>query len=463
MGILFPLCSCVFAQSGSDAGTAVITLDVRFDWGDGSGYQILLDADHNAYDSLIPDYSTNLLSEGEAGSLYAAFEYKMPETASGSLTEGFFTGAGRWSMEVPAGVYDYVVANPTPGSGIWVANGMDGRGNDFHFEAGYEYIFRITRQLVNGNVRDFCERRVPAPIDLAVSAILSPLSGTGLDDNTAVVARISNEGLDTVSSFLLRYSIDGGSPVEEPVEQTLAPEETIEHTFAVRADFSELRSYNLQVEVAAEGDTVDGNNVLECVIDHVEPVPVPFRVDFNDTSDIGNFRILDANEDGMSWVRTTTIWPDADGNEMDPGSVYGKYLEIACPSSRPMDDWLMVFPPVYLNVLEGIGYTDRQLLEMARVFRVPFSRQLRGIYLPAVLPYFRSAVSLGLGLCWKSGAAAEVIGLPAGSIGEALYTAKVYFQTGDLFAWTAVIVAVSVVFERLFLRLVDALAGKAGG
>ena len=124
---------------------------------------------------------------------------------------------------------------------------------------------------------------------------------------------------------------------------------------------------------------------------------------------------------------------------------------------------LMVFPPVYLNVLEGIGYTDRQLLEMARVFRVPFSRQLRGIYLPAVLPYFRSAVSLGLGLCWKSGAAAEVIGLPAGSIGEALYTAKVYFQTGDLFAWTAVVVAVSVIFERLFLRLVDAAVRKAGG
>ena len=97
-----------------------------------------------------------------------------------------------------------------------------------------------------------------------------------------------------------------------------------------------------------------------------------------------------------------------------------------------------------------------------RVFRVPVSRQLRGIYLPAVLPYFRSAVSLGLGLCWKSGAAAEVIGLPAGSIGEALYTAKVYFQTGDLFAWTAVIVTVSVIFERLFLRLVDAAVRKAG-
>ena len=45
---------------------------------------------------------------------------------------------------------------------------------------------------------------------------------------------------------------------------------------------------------------------------------------------------------------------------------------------------------------------------------------------------------------------------------ERLYSAKVYFQTPDLFAWTAVIVAVSVVFEKLFLALVDALAGKAG-
>lgn len=125
--------------------------------------------------------------------------------------------------------------------------------------------------------------------------------------------------------------------------------------------------------------------------------------------------------------------------------------------------FLMVFPPVYLNVLAGIDNTDHKLLEMARVFCVPFVRTLRGIYLPSVLPYFRTAVSLGLGLCWKAGVAAEVIGLPAGSLGERLYTAKVYFQTPDLFAWTAAIVAVSVVFERLFLRGVDALVRKAGG
>lgn len=79
-----------------------------------------------------------------------------------------------------------------------------------------------------------------------------------------------------------------------------------------------------------------------------------------------------------------------------------------------------------------------------------------------LLPYFRSAVSAALGLCWKAGTAAEVIGLSGGTIGERLYTAKVYFQTPDLFAWTAVIVLISALFEKLFLFAVDRLAERVG-
>ena len=135
--------------------------------------------------------------------------------------------------------------------------------------------------------------------------------------------------------------------------------------------------------------------------------------------------------------------------------VSGKSLSI-------LISFLMVLPVLYGAVRTGLESADPQLLEMARVFRVPLGRRLRGIYLPQVMPYFRTAVSLGLGLCWKAGAAAEIIGLPAGSMGERLYTAKVYFQTADLFAWTVTIVAVSVAFERLFLALVDRLMGKAG-
>ena len=123
---------------------------------------------------------------------------------------------------------------------------------------------------------------------------------------------------------------------------------------------------------------------------------------------------------------------------------------------------LMVFPPVYLNVLEGLRGTDGQLLELAQVYRIPLRRRIWGIYVPQVLPYFRSASSLALGLCWKAGVAAEVIGLPAGTVGERLYTAKIYLQTPDLFAWTAVILVLAAGFERLFLALVDGLVRKAG-
>ena len=115
--------------------------------------------------------------------------------------------------------------------------------------------------------------------------------------------------------------------------------------------------------------------------------------------------------------------------------------------------FLMVFPVIYSNVLEGIRSTDRELLEMGQVFRIPWGRRLGYIYLPHLKPFLFSACSVALGMSWKSGVAAEVIGVASGSIGEKLYESKIYFMTEDLLAWTVVIVLVSVLFEKLFLRL----------
>ncbi|MBQ9347047.1 MAG: ABC transporter permease subunit [Oscillibacter sp.] len=126
---------------------------------------------------------------------------------------------------------------------------------------------------------------------------------------------------------------------------------------------------------------------------------------------------------------------------------------------------LMALPPVYLGVLEGIGTADaedKDLLEMARVFRMPLWARVQAVYLPRVLPAFRTAVSLSLGLCWKAGVAAEVIGLPQGSLGERLYTAKVYFLTADLFAWTAAIVALSALSGRAAGWVLDFAAARLG-
>ncbi len=121
---------------------------------------------------------------------------------------------------------------------------------------------------------------------------------------------------------------------------------------------------------------------------------------------------------------------------------------------------LVVLPLLYINTLGGLKATDIKLLEMAEVFRIPMLRQLRHIYLPSVYPYLHSAFQTALGMAWKSGVAAEVIGQPLGSIGNGLYQSKIYLETADLFAWTITIVVVSFLVEKLFLKIAGYSIGR---
>ena len=138
-------------------------------------------------------------------------------------------------------------------------------------------------------------------------------------------------------------------------------------------------------------------------------------------------------------------------------------LTLVWISSRNLSviiSFMMVFPIMYSNVLEGIKNTDPDLTEAARVYRMSRIRKVRYIYVPAVLPYFNAAVKAALGLAWKSGIAAEVIALPSGSIGERVYEAKIYLSTPDLFAWTLVIIVLAFLFERFFLFLTGVLSRR---
>ena len=119
--------------------------------------------------------------------------------------------------------------------------------------------------------------------------------------------------------------------------------------------------------------------------------------------------------------------------------------------------FLMVLPIVYTNLLDGIKAVDKKMLEMAEVFKMPFLRRLRYIWLPSVKPFLLSGCRIALGLAWKSGVAAELIGYPEGSVGEVLYYSKLFLNTADLFAWTVVIVLLSVAFEKLVLFLLERL------
>ena len=124
---------------------------------------------------------------------------------------------------------------------------------------------------------------------------------------------------------------------------------------------------------------------------------------------------------------------------------------------------LVVAPILYLNTMSGLCAVDIKLLEMARILHIPYRSRIRYIYIPQLRPSLASALSLSLGMSWKSGVAAEVIGQPLHTIGNALYRSKIFFETADVFAWTLVIIAMSWAFERAVGKLLAGLDVLPGG
>lgn len=120
---------------------------------------------------------------------------------------------------------------------------------------------------------------------------------------------------------------------------------------------------------------------------------------------------------------------------------------------------LMVLPVVWVNLHEALGATDKDLKEMAKVFQFSPWKKLRHIYLPSVMPAFMASCRSSIGLAWKAGVAAEVLTVPALSIGKRLSDAKLYLETTDLFAWTLAVVLLSLLLELAVVSVLR-LIGK---
>ena len=114
---------------------------------------------------------------------------------------------------------------------------------------------------------------------------------------------------------------------------------------------------------------------------------------------------------------------------------------------------LLVLPVIYGNIRTGISQTDRDLLEVAKVYRFGKVKTLLSVYFPFVRPYLYSGCVTSLGLAWKAGIAAEVLCQPKNAIGSEIYYSRYYLETPDLFAWTAVVILLSYLLEKLFKLL----------
>ncbi len=120
----------------------------------------------------------------------------------------------------------------------------------------------------------------------------------------------------------------------------------------------------------------------------------------------------------------------------------------------------VALPITYVSTRSALKQLDPQLTEMLTVFRVPLAKRIRTVYLPQMLPEILAGCRMSVAMCWKAGIAGEIIGLPAHTIGEHLYLAKLYLSIDTLFAWTIVIILLSFTYEKLLIHLLRAVQRK---
>lgn len=136
------------------------------------------------------------------------------------------------------------------------------------------------------------------------------------------------------------------------------------------------------------------------------------------------------------------------------------YLWVSRAAIPAVISGMMVLPVVWGAVSSGLAGTDPALLEMGTAYRFSPWKKLWLIYLPSCRGPFISGLLTAFGLAWKSGIAAEVLCPPAHAVGSKLQAAKVALETADLFAWTLVVAALSLLLEKGLRFLLERRAEK---
>ena len=136
-------------------GDVIVKLTAGNVWGDGTGYQMLLDDTHSLYGTTIPTSGALSLNCSGNEAIYAQFSHKIPTNADGNCSTNNMVINNTVEITIPAGTYDWCITNPTPGDRIWIAasNGnVGGRYDDYQFEAGCTYEFTVSMYGTNDGV-----------------------------------------------------------------------------------------------------------------------------------------------------------------------------------------------------------------------------------------------------------------------------------------------------------------------
>ncbi|MDX9798025.1 MAG: DUF2436 domain-containing protein, partial [Bacteroidales bacterium] len=274
-----------------------------------------------------------LTTGGDAtASTYAAFEWKIPTNADGSMSTTNIVMNSTITIEIPAGTYDYCITNPTPADRIWIAGGENSRADNFTFLDGVEYTFTVAL----AGTGDETTITTVAPNDVALSNLVVPAQGV-LTNSETITVTVTNLGTNPAENFDLVCYVNSTSL--NTTITSLDAGATTTATFT--ADMSTLgETYTVSV---VNNWTLDQNNTNDSVSATTACIPnASLTYDFNSGVLPADWTTL--NIDGNT--------PDVDINALFPTNAgwevaemqEGDYVAIAPSWFSPAgqaDRWLI--------------------------------------------------------------------------------------------------------------------------
>ena len=304
----------------ANAQQVTVILEAHDVWGDGSGYQLLLDADHTAYGTVIPT-SGSLTSDATTTIDYSTtFEYTIPTNANGSANSTNVVVDGSVTITIPAGTYDFCVTNPTPGDRIWIAAGDNGRKDDYVFDPAYIYHFTLSLNSETGNDQvtiDLIPNTTDPTITVAPAALaMNAVVGNPTTAQVMVNAFNLTAGITASTSAPFEVSADGTTfGTTATLAQTGGP-------LYVKYTPTAAGTDNGTITLASTGATNVTVTVTGTAIDCSNNT-IPYSYAFDNAAMADCWTINDANNDG----KTFTI---------EQG-----YAQYTYNSSSAADDWLI--------------------------------------------------------------------------------------------------------------------------
>lgn len=214
----------------------------------------------------------------------------------------------------------------------------------FFYDATADVPFHVGFRTTSGADQwrfymcEFSVKHVNKVVDLQVDKVLSPETGDNLGNAETVKVHIVNNGSETSDKFDVAYQIDGGDPVTESVDATLAPGESMEYTFKTKADLSTPRhKYAIKAYTIEPNDINTDNDATTVTVRHNAPVVPPYTWGFEPNEDSDDFKFYNLNNDDGDWE----VYASTYMNMARTG--YG-CLAYNYNSQNNADDWAVLDP-----------------------------------------------------------------------------------------------------------------------